>query len=47
MSWLRFLILLSLAAIPTAFLCCGKVLAGIGTAGSGLLAVLHMLMVRR
>jgi len=47
MSWVRFLLLLSLAAIPTAFFCCGKVMAGIGTAGSGFLAVLHMLMERR
>jgi len=47
MSWLRLVLLFSLAAIPTAFFCCGKVMAGIGTAGSGLLAVLHMLMERR
>lgn len=47
MSWLRLALLLSLATIPTVFFCCGKVLAGIGTAGSGLLAVLHMFMVRR
>lgn len=47
MSWIRLALLLSLAAIPAAFFCCGKVMAGIGTAGSGLLAALHMLMVRR